>query len=298
MPTPKKPPTTSIRNWPRRERQSLLKGPKATVELDAGSESKPRLVLTVPRAALTAFSTVAASLLADAQYTNVLLPPGMAAPAALRYLIEWIPRACDSADFMPIKRKEGFEHNVRIYQAALSLGVTEALVTVGGWLNLAVSAFERQPWPCARVLDLLTTLPKDCALVGRLIEKVALARRRHVVDAAFEAQLAAFLAACPELAERFRVEDDPELRGGKLRRRSGSEASASSNAGSDGRDGQRNGSNDGSGNGGGGSARRRPRGGRKGRGGSPKTKTGSGDYGNNYRVLDDADVDFLMGRGR
>ncbi|KAL1640893.1 hypothetical protein SLS58_006509 [Diplodia intermedia] len=274
---------TSVRNWSRRQRQSLLKGPTATVELDAG-EGKPRLVLSVPRAALTAFSTVAASLLADPQYTNVLLPCGMAAPAALRYLIEWIPRACDSADFMPIKRKEGFEHNVRIYQAALSLGVTEALVTVGGWLNLAISAFERQPWAWPRVLDMLTTLPKDCALIDRLIEKVALARRRGVADDRFCRDLAAFELACPELAERFRVEDDPELR--SVKRRSGSESSSSSSSatGEAHRDPPAN-------------HRRRPRaGGRKGRRGPNNAKPGSPDYGNNYRVLDEADVDALMGR--
>ncbi|KAL0264267.1 hypothetical protein SLS55_000214 [Diplodia seriata] len=279
--------TTSVRTWTRRQRQSLLKGPTATVELDAG-EGKPRLVLSLPRAALTAFSTVAASLLSDPQYTNVLLPRGMAAPAALRYVISWIPRACDASDFMPIKRKEGFEHNVRIYQAALSLGVTEALVTVGGWLNLEISAFEVTPWAWDRVLDVLTTLPKDCAVVARLIEKVALARRRGVVGEEFCRDLDAFLQACPELADRFRVEDDPQLR--DVKRRGGSEASASSSESS--AAGEVHPANH----------RRRPRaGGRKGRRGGRNNNAkapGSLDYGNNYRVLDEADVDALMGRRR
>ncbi|KAB2575638.1 hypothetical protein BFW01_g7045 [Lasiodiplodia theobromae] len=267
----------SVRDWPRRQRHNLLKGPTATIELDAG-EGKPRLVLSVPRAALMAFSTVAADLLADEQYTNVLLLQGMAAPAALRYVVEWIPRTCDSADFMPIKRKESFEQNVRIYQAALSLGVTEALTTIGGWLNLCVSDFEKQPWAWARVIDMLLTLPKDCALIDRLIEKVALARRRGVTGEDFNRQLSAFLACCPELAQRFHVEDTPELRLLKRRPSSGSEVSS------------HNSSNEQLATGG----RKHTRGGRKHKR-SPKMKANPFDYSNN-RVLDDSDVDFLMGR--
>lgn len=274
---------SSVRQWPRHQRQALLQGPTATVELDNG-EGNPRTVIALPRAAFLAFSTVAASLLQDPSYTNILLLPGMAAPAALRYVVEWIPRACDSTDFMPIKRKEDFRQNVRIYQAALSLGITEALTTIGGWLNLCISSFETHAWSWDHTKDVLLTLPKDCAMVVRLIEKVALTRRRGLLDPAFAVQLAAMLNAFPELAQRFHAEDAPAM----LKQRSGSDGALS--AGS---------SDKSSGFAGNGSPRRK-RGGRKqrrggGEGGStsPEPSEISTD-----RVLSDADVDVIMGRGR
>ncbi|KAH7065596.1 hypothetical protein B0J12DRAFT_640958 [Macrophomina phaseolina] len=274
-----------VRNLPRCRRQILLKGPTATVELDAG-EGNARTLISCPRAALMAFSTVAADLLSDPQYNNVLLLKGMAAPAALRYIVEWIPRACDSADFMPVKRKEDFKHNVRIYQAALSLGVTEALITIGGWLNLCISDFERRPWTWEQTLDMLVTLPKDCPMIGRLIEKVALARRRGVLSPAFNAQLNAFLQQCPELAGCFLIEDDPQLRQLKQRRNSESNSSVFS----DGRF-----SSNGFGNRAPDTRNKRHRGSRKHRRTSSECKRRSFDY-SNTRVLSDADVDFLMGR--
>ncbi|KAF4301788.1 hypothetical protein GTA08_BOTSDO09605 [Botryosphaeria dothidea] len=271
----------NVRNLPRRQRQALLKGPTVTIELDAG-EGNPRTLIAVPRAALKAFSTVAADLLSDPRDTNLLLPQGMAAPAALRYVVEWIPRACDSADFMPIKRKDDFKHNVRIYQAAQSLGITEALTTIGGWLNLRISSFEKQPWSWEDTLDMLVTLPKDAAIIDRLIEKVALARRRKLLSPDFCASLSAFLLKCPELAARFRVEDDPQLRQEK-RQRNGDSPPASDDRSSS--NGSENRAPD---------TRKRSRGGRKHRR-SAENKRKSFDYSNN-RILSDADVDFLMGR--
>ncbi|EOD45944.1 hypothetical protein UCRNP2_7326 [Neofusicoccum parvum UCRNP2] len=277
-----------VRSWSRRQRADLLKGPKATVELDAG-EGKPRTVISVPRAALMAFSTVAADLLQDEQYKNLLLPQGMAAPAALRYVIEWIPRACDSADFMPIKRKEDFKHNVRICQAALSLGVTEALTTVGGWMNLRISDFEKRPWSWDHTLDTLLVLPKDCALIDRLVEKVARARRREILTPEFGARLQAFLDNCPELGQRFRLEDNPLMKQQQELQRCRSDSTTFS-----GRSSSNNGSSDGVGLD---RAPKRSRGGCRNRcGRSSNSNSPTAFNYDNGRVLTDADVDFLMGR--
>lgn len=81
-----------------------------------------------------------------------------------------------------IKRKEDFKQNVAVYQAALYLEITEVLTTIGGLLNMHIDAFERQPWSFDDMSFMLLTLPRDCAMVNRLIEKVALTRRRGNLD--------------------------------------------------------------------------------------------------------------------
>ncbi|KAL1386999.1 hypothetical protein HDK64DRAFT_273544 [Phyllosticta capitalensis] len=201
-----------VRELPRKVRVTLTKGPTATVEVILAGDGTQRAVVSCPRNALKAFSELAKRLLVSDEHTNLQIPAGNVALGALRYIMSWIPRCCEAADFMPIKRKEDFKQNVAVYQAALYLEITEVLTTIGGLLNMHIDAFERQPWSFDDMSFMLLTLPRDCAMVNRLIEKVALTRRRGNLDQVFLWQLNQLCAAHPQLAMRFAEEDQPKGR--------------------------------------------------------------------------------------
>ncbi|KAK8162395.1 hypothetical protein BKA80DRAFT_272607 [Phyllosticta citrichinensis] len=131
----------------------------------------------------------------------------------------WIPRTCEAADFMPIKRKDEFKQNVLVYQAALYLEITEILTTIGGLLNMRIDSFERAPWSFDDASYVILTLPRDCGMVNRLIEKMALTRRRNNLDQVFLWQLDSLCKAHPQLAKRFEEEDQPKPRQTPLPRR-------------------------------------------------------------------------------
>ncbi|KAK7606070.1 hypothetical protein JOL62DRAFT_372951 [Phyllosticta paracitricarpa] len=201
-----------VRELPRSERAALTKGPKATVELLLTDDGTQRVVVECPRNALKAFSNLASRLLVSDEHTNLLIPAGNVALGALRYITAWIPRTCEAADFMPIKRKDDFKQNVLVYQAALYLEITEILTTIGGMLNMRIDSFERAPWSFDDTSYMLLTLPRDCTMVNRLIEKVALTRRRNNLHEVFLWQLNSLCAAHPQLAKRFEEEDQPKPR--------------------------------------------------------------------------------------
>ncbi|KAK8163869.1 hypothetical protein IWX90DRAFT_241933 [Phyllosticta citrichinensis] len=171
-----------VRELPRRERSALTRGPKATIELLLTDDGTQRAVVECPRNALKAFSNLASQLLVSDEHTNLQIPPGNVALGALRYIMAWIPRTCEAADFMPIKRKDEFKQNVLVYQAALYLEITEILTTIGGLLNMRIDSFERAPWSFDDASYVILTLPRDCGMVNRLIEKMALTRRRNNLD--------------------------------------------------------------------------------------------------------------------
>ncbi|KAK7531140.1 hypothetical protein IWX49DRAFT_595108 [Phyllosticta citricarpa] len=194
-----------VRELPRSERAALTKGPKATVELLLTDDGTQRVVVECPRNALKAFSNLASRLLVSDEHTNLLIPAGNVALGALRYITAWIPRTS-------IKRKDDFKQNVLVYQAALYLEITEILTTIGGMLNMRIDSFERAPWSFDDTSYMLLTLPRDCTMVNRLIEKVALTRRRNNLHEVFLWQLNSLCAAHPQLAKRFEEEDQPKPR--------------------------------------------------------------------------------------
>ncbi|KAK7541059.1 uncharacterized protein J3D65DRAFT_264610 [Phyllosticta citribraziliensis] len=218
-----------VRELPRRERSALTRGPKATIELLLTDDGMQRAVVECPRNALKAFSNLASQLLVSHEHTNLQIPPGNVALGALRYIMAWIPRTCEAADFMrkssysggiwrwltasiAIKRKDEFKQNVLVYQAALYLEITEVLTTIGGLLNMRIDSFERAPWSFDDASYVILTLPRDCGMVNRLIEKMALTRRRNNLDQVFLWQLESLCKAHPQLAKRFEEEDQPKPR--------------------------------------------------------------------------------------
>ncbi|KAK8187431.1 uncharacterized protein BKA78DRAFT_322290 [Phyllosticta capitalensis] len=89
-----------VRELPRKVRVTLTKGPTATVEVILAGDGTQRAVVSCPRNALKAFSELAKRLLVSDEHTNLQIPAGNVALGALRYIMSWIPRCCEAADFM------------------------------------------------------------------------------------------------------------------------------------------------------------------------------------------------------
>ncbi|KAF2091016.1 hypothetical protein K490DRAFT_62349 [Saccharata proteae CBS 121410] len=209
----------SLRKWPRTARAALLSSPEVTIILPSGTPLRPPTLIGAPRAALVAFSTVAAAQLANPATVAVHLPPGAAAPPALNFVISWMRLACAAEFWTNIIKKPDFRQNVFVYHAAVSLGVTEAVKTlmnwftwmIGQWSKGVVNGGDEVPkMDMEHVTPLFEHIPKEDVVVKALVKVLVKFSREgeDLLDDGFKMAFEAYLIKNPGLRELLETADE------------------------------------------------------------------------------------------